>query len=200
MALSKKDILKALGRKKDLVIRPFSEEQLNPNSYDVRLGNWFALLDHEGLQPFYWLMYVKDDLPVCIPSGETVLAHTAEFVGTKGKLFGQIHAKSSTRRKGTSICDCAGYGDVGYFNFWTLELTANTSHYTVVYTGQRIAQMSFTSVVTAPDPYEGQYTTVEWPAAMLPKDCRRNFKSVQYAGPYTLLDLVEERRGKQRGG
>ncbi len=42
------------------------------------------------------------------------------------------------------MCKCAGWGDVGYINRWTMEITNNSSHYYIpLVVGRRIAQIIF---------------------------------------------------------
>ena len=42
------------------------------------------------------------------------------------------------------VCKCAGCGDVGYFNRWTMEITNNSTHHAVILVvGKPIAQIIF---------------------------------------------------------
>jgi len=112
--LSKPQILKHL-KGGNIVIDPFEEKNLNSTSYDVRIGKYIfrqTNLSHtQVLNPFYEksvrAMYSKleiaapvenissktnplynlepNDLIVLIAPGETILAHSIEFVGGSGK-------------------------------------------------------------------------------------------------------------------
>jgi len=167
--------IKRLHSNGSIVIDPFYEKWVGTNSYDFRLSNCFYLLKYEGTEAVYiGPVYVPDDKPLLLPSGQTVLAITKEIIGAKGDIVCQIHARSSTRRMGISICDDAGLGDIGYIDHWTLELTANVSPYGVVKVGQRIGQMLFNQAgfgVYEEKKYGGQYKRA-WPENMIPKNCR----------------------------
>ena len=42
------------------------------------------------------------------------------------------------------VCKCAGWGDVGYVNRWTMEITNNSRRYSIpLVVGRRIAQIIF---------------------------------------------------------
>lgn len=109
-------------------INPYEPKQLQTNSYDLRLGNTFyrVFWDTEG--PFFVGPYVYlDGEKVDIPIGGTLLGMTGERVGTSGKVVAELRSRSTTRRISiTTNCD-AGLGDVGYNDYWTLELTAFVS-------------------------------------------------------------------------
>lgn len=64
-----------------------------------------------------------DALVILLEPGDFILAHTNEFIGTTSPwLTPAMSAKSSSARNGFSICRCAGWGDPGYFNRWTMEI------------------------------------------------------------------------------
>ncbi len=177
MALSDKKILEEM-KKGDIVIHPFSEEQLATSSYDVTLGEWFfreqppkynhALyniwsqehmehvwgadkveravpakeafkkynFDYDGIRP--------DDKVIVLRPGETILAHTQEFIGGKDHITTMMKARSSMGRNFIEVCKCAGWGDVGYVNRWTMEITNNSKNYIIpLVVGRRIAQIIF---------------------------------------------------------
>jgi dCTP deaminase len=55
-----------------------------------------------------------------------------------------MKARSSLGRNFIEICKCAGWGDVGYINRWTMEITNNSRHYAIpLRVGMRIAQLIF---------------------------------------------------------
>jgi dCTP deaminase len=79
--------------------------------------------------------------------GETILAHTQEFIGTHRNYTTQMHARSSAGRSMIGVCKCAGKGDVGFFNRWTMEITSFSRHHTIpLKVGMRIAQIDFLPV------------------------------------------------------
>lgn len=118
--------------------------------------------------------------------GEMVLGHTEEFIGgASNRITTMMKARSSVGRNGLEICRCAGMGDVGYFQRWTLEIV-NSSIYTVAFPrGRRVGQLLFFEVepVDKEDVYssDGKYQTstsldelrASWsPDQMLPKQWR----------------------------
>lgn len=55
-----------------------------------------------------------------------------------------MKARSSLGRNFIEICKCAGWGDVGYVNRWTMEITNNSRYYTIpLVVGRRVAQIVF---------------------------------------------------------
>jgi dCTP deaminase len=180
------DILAAM-RRKDIEISPYDPDQLQTNSYDLRLGNTFYELFWDAQGPFYVGPYVYlDGEKVDIPIGGTLLGMTKERIGTNGKVVAELRSRSTTRRKGGTTNIDAGLGDIGYNNYWTVELTAFTfmrqmdflkrgepvlSNPTLT-VGSVVAQMVFYECKSEPTrKYNGQYQ-VEWPLNMIPKDCR----------------------------
>ena len=122
MILSGKEIQKRLG--KDLFIEPFRKEQLNPNSYNLRL--------HDEL-----LMYTDDVLDmkrenkvekITIPPEGLVLAPNRLYLGRTKEYTRTLHlvpmleGRSSVGRLGLFIHVTAGFGDVGFSGYWTLEI------------------------------------------------------------------------------
>lgn len=89
-----------------------------------------------------------DDLVILVAAGETVLCHTEEFIGGRGGVVTtMMKARSSLGRNFVEVCKCAGWGDVGYVNRWTMEVTNNSRYYTVpLVVGRRIGQMVFFEV------------------------------------------------------
>lgn len=203
-------------KKGDIVISPFSEEQLATSSYDVTLGEWFyreqppkynhslyniwdqAHVEHvwgagevERAVPakvafakynFEWNGIHPDDKVIVLRPGETILAHTNEFIGGKDHITTMMKARSSMGRNFIEVCKCAGWGDVGYVNRWTMEITNNSKNYIIpLVVGRRIAQIIFfeTGSILAKDyATSGKYATTtdikqlkkDWkPEMMLPR-------------------------------
>ncbi len=88
-----------------------------------------------------------DDKVILLRPGETILAHTQEFIGGRNRVVAKMYARSSMGRNFVEVCKDAGWGDVGYFNRWTMEVTNNSQHFTIpLVVGRRIAQMVFYEV------------------------------------------------------
>lgn len=85
-----------------------------------------------------------DDPVIILAPGETILAHTDEFIGGRRKVTTMMKARSSWGRAFLSVCKDAGWGDVGYFNRWTMEIQNNLKDdWSIVPVGQPIAQIVF---------------------------------------------------------
>jgi len=81
---------------------------------------------------------------ILLAPGETILAHTNEFIGGRDHITTMMKARSSLGRSFIEVCKCAGWGDVGYINRWTMEITNNSSHYYIpLVVGRRIGQLVF---------------------------------------------------------
>lgn len=142
----------------DLIIEPFIRENLGPNSYDVTLGTWFYREQSQLtlFNPFSEISVLETwgepfEIPhgesLVLHPGESVLCHTVEFIGGRRKFASQMRARSSYGRSFITVCRCAGMGDVGYFNRWTMEVTNNARfHPVMLFTGMRVAQIVFEEV------------------------------------------------------
>jgi len=77
-----------------------------------------------------------------------------------------MKARSSLGRSFIEICKCAGWGDVGYVNRWTMEITNNSGRYHIpLVVGRRIAQIVFfeTGAILSSDyPVSGKYQSSEY--------------------------------------
>lgn len=142
---------------------------------------------HEAL-PAYLCMKIKDlgnsihpdERVILIDPGETLLAHTKEFIGGIRYHTSEMRARSSLGRNMIAVCKCAGWGDVGYINRWTMEITNYSRWRTIaLVVGRPIAQIIFHETGMTMGNYgnSGQYqnhTDIQvimqnWlPASMLP--------------------------------
>ncbi len=180
MLLSDKRILEELELG-NIIIEPFSQRQLGTNSYDVRLGEWFFLPNHNMVtvnfsdeadsRAFWGDPHRAEAGLISIRPGDTILAHTIEVVGGHNGFTTSMRARSSIGRSCLSVCKCAGVGDVGFISRWTMEIT-NHSHAVVqLPVGQRVAQILFYEVGETLGEYKGKYgARLNWtPEDMLPK-------------------------------
>jgi len=87
------------------------------------------------------------DKVIMLRPGETILGHTEEFIGGRRNAVAKMYGRSSIGRNFIEVCKDAGWGDVGYFNRWTMEITNNSQHFTIpLVVGRRVAQMVFYEV------------------------------------------------------
>lgn len=120
--LSGLEIKENLGDK--IIIEPFRESALNPNSCNLRLHNELLVYTDKELD-------MKKDNPtkkVIIPAeglllqpGELYLGRTKEYTETHG-FIPMLEGRSSIGRLGLFIHVTAGFGDVGFCGYWTLEI------------------------------------------------------------------------------
>lgn len=122
MILSGREIHKRLDN--DIVIEPFNIAQLNPNSYNLRLHRELLVYDQAELD-----MKKKHRLKnIIIPEeglllqpGRLYLGRTIEYTKTEN-LVPMLEGRSSIGRLGIFIHITAGFGDVGFSGYWTLEM------------------------------------------------------------------------------
>ena len=100
-----------------------------------------AVLEHKNLKG------IAEDHPIILlRPGERVLGHTDEFIGIKPPGTTSMQSRSTTGRMGVAACFCAGWGDSGYFNRWTMEINNLNEHeYVPLPTGLRMAQIVFST-------------------------------------------------------
>ncbi len=115
---------------------------------------------------------------ILLQSYETILAHTQEFIGGRHHITTMMKARSSMGRSGISICKDAGWGDIGYINRWTLEITNFSDYPVALLVGERIGQLVFYYTGIPIAQYHGNYQSSNdlnqlmnnWtPEEMLPK-------------------------------
>lgn len=129
-----------------------------------------------------------EDKIIILGPGETILAHSEEFIGGRNCISTEMRARSSMGRIGITVCKCAGWGDLGFFNRWTMEMSNHLKDTSVVLVVRmRVAQIAFYQVDPLLKTYSqigGQYQTTddtekmmrEWsPYSMLPSFNRDNY-------------------------
>ncbi|HTH14262.1 MAG TPA: dCTP deaminase [Spirochaetia bacterium] len=122
MILSGLEIERRLGS--DIVIEPYDRKLLNPNSYNLRLGDELLVyknpvLDMAKPNDFERLSIPKEGM--LLETGKLYLGRTLEYTATEN-LVPMLEGRSSVGRLGLFIHVTAGFGDVGFRGFWTLEI------------------------------------------------------------------------------
>ena len=122
MILSGKEIQRHMG--KDIVIRPFDPKRLNPNSYNLSLHTELLvyenrLLDMKVPNPVKTLTIPESGL--VLEPDKLYLGRTNEFTQTD-RFVPMLEGRSSVGRLGLFIHVTAGFGDVGFAGYWTLEI------------------------------------------------------------------------------
>ncbi len=99
----------------------------------------------------------EDERIIIVDPGETILAHTEEFIGSRcDSITCNMRGRSTTGRNRIKICSDAGLGDIGYHNRWTMEITNLGKARTVLACGRRIGQMSFHRTEPVEEDYVAQ--------------------------------------------
>lgn len=141
MILTGPEILRqcAEGR---IVIEPFDERQLNPNSYNLRLADTLKVyLPAAEYDPSAWIpstalpaagLDCHKDNPTWafkIPEegiklypGKLYLGATVERTASD-HFVPMLEGRSSLARLGISVHQTGGFGDMGFAGHWTLEIT-----------------------------------------------------------------------------
>ena len=145
MILSDKKILTAIENG-EIVIEPYRRECLGTNSYDVHLGKTLGLYQDKVLDARKHNKIDYVEIPeegYVIHPGTLYLGATEEYTETHATVpF--LEGKSSVGRLGIDIHATAGKGDVGFCNFWTLEISC--VHPVRVYAGMPIGQLIYFGV------------------------------------------------------
>jgi dCTP deaminase len=138
-------------------IDPFCSEQLNPNSYDFRLGTQIKIYKQYFLDPKKHNRTNTVEIPekgyVLMP-GRIYLGHTAETMGSD-YFVPIIRAKSSIARLGLFVHVTADLIDIGSHNQWTLQL--NPVQPMRIYPNMCIGQVTFWRVFGKITLYKGKY-------------------------------------------
>jgi len=124
MILSGKRIRSSLGG--DIVIDPFQEEQLNPNSYNLTLHNELLVYEEVVLDMRKPNRIRRITIPpegLVLSPNQLYLGRTVERTETHN-LVPMIEGRSSIGRLGLFVHVTAGFGDVGFCGYWTLEMFA----------------------------------------------------------------------------
>ena len=122
MILSGKEIRNKLGN--EIVIEPYNEGQLNPNSYNLRLHNELLVYENNMLDMKKENKANKLIIPpegLVLETGKLYLGRTVEYTKTDSYVP-MLEGRSSIGRLGLFVHITAGFGDVGFSGYWTLEM------------------------------------------------------------------------------
>ncbi len=153
MILSGRQIHQRLG--KEIVIDPFNPDQLNPNSYNLRLHDGLVVYDAPVLDmrtenPVSRITIPPDGLELA--PHRLYLGRTVEYTETDG-VVPMLEGRSSIGRLGLFVHITAGFGDVGFRGYWTLEIFCVQP--IRIYPGVQICQIFYHTIEGDYDGYEG---------------------------------------------
>lgn len=156
MILSGREIKNKQG--KEIVIEPFNEKQLNPNSYNLRLHNELLVYEEEILDMKKENKAKKIIIPedgLLLEPRKLYLGRTVEYTETENYVP-MLEGRSSVGRLGLFIHVTAGFGDVGFRGYWTLEIFCVQP--IIIYPGVELCQIYYHSVEGDCDKYtSGKY-------------------------------------------
>lgn len=122
MILSGKEIAKKLN--KEIFIDPYQPSQLNPNSYNLRLQHELLVYDETVLDMKKANKFRQMTIPeegLVLETDKLYLGRTIEYTRTENYVP-MLEGRSSIGGLGLFIHVTAGFGDVGFAGYWTLEV------------------------------------------------------------------------------
>ncbi|MBC8536517.1 dCTP deaminase [Feifania hominis] len=156
MILSGKEIARRMGS--DIVIEPYDPARLNPNSYNLSLHDELLVYESDSLD---MKLENKTRLVTIPPEGLVLepnrlyLGRTREYTRTEN-LVPMLEGRSSTGRLGLFVHVTAGFGDVGFAGYWTLEIFCIQP--IRIYAGVEICQIYYHTIEGDYEPYRsGKY-------------------------------------------
>jgi dCTP deaminase len=152
MILSGHEILAHLDR--GIVIQPFHEANLNPNSYNLTLHDELMVYEEVVLDMRKSNRVRRLTIPeegLVLSPNQVYLGRTAERTETHG-FVPQIEGRSSIGRLGLFVHVTAGFGDAGFCGYWTLEMFAVQP--VRIYPGVPICQIFYHELRGEVTPYD----------------------------------------------
>ena len=144
MILSGKAIQEKLNQ--EIFIDPFAEKQLNPNSYNLRLHHELLVYDEHKLDMKAENKAHKVVIPeegLLLETNKLYLGRTLEYTKTFNYVP-MLEGRSSIGRLGLFVHITAGFGDVGFCGYWTLEMFCVQP--IRIYPGVEICQIFYHSI------------------------------------------------------
>lgn len=153
MFLSDTDIL-SLVKKGEITLEPFNQKQLQPASYDIRLGNTFIINDAhstkaidpvKGIYPKTQTIEVRDGEEFVLHPGVSILGYSKEKFGSDQYLI-EVNGKSSLARIGLIVHNSASIVNPGHYLNIALELCNLNNVPIILRPGMEIAQLTFSTL------------------------------------------------------
>jgi len=138
----------------NITIKPFYKEQLNPNSYNYRIGNVYRLANDDKL-------YKIPDSGLLLQPNKLYLCSTYENIGSDKYVISLI-GRSSVGRLGLFVQCHSDMGNLGTSHNWTLEISCVQP--IIIYPRMVIGQISFWETTGKIDRlYTNRYTEFNTP-------------------------------------
>jgi len=124
MILSGLEIQRKAEVGQDIIIDPFHRGCLNPNSYNLKLHNQLFIYKNDCLDMKLHNAVDMIEIPyqgMILEPGRLYLGRTWEYTETRNYVP-MLEGRSSMGRLGLCVHVTAGFGDIGFRGYWTLEL------------------------------------------------------------------------------
>ncbi len=148
-----------------ILISPFRESSINPNSYNYHLGAEIKTIppgtEINPLSNFENNLTVMDKKGMILTPGNLYLGVTEEKIGSSSYVISLI-GRSSIGRLGLFMQVSADLSNIGIFHRWTLELVPTVP--IRVYPGIPIGQVSFWKPKGIVKKYSGLLGTLNEPS------------------------------------
>lgn len=134
-----------------LITTPLTENQYQPNSVDLTLGNTFKIIESNAecfkgncIDTKSEIIYTSGKISksYVIEPGEFVLMVSNEILNIPNGIIAFVQGRSSIARLGIQT-EQAGLIDAGFNGTITFEVFNQSKHNIVLYPGMRIAQVYF---------------------------------------------------------
>ena len=126
-----------------IVIDPFDPALINPNSYNLRLHDELMRYEDECLDmrrpPVTRRLAIPEE-GLRLEPNRLYLGRTLEYTETRGYVP-MLEGRSSIGRLGLFVHVTAGFGDVGFRGYWTLEMICVSP--IMIYPGIQICQIFY---------------------------------------------------------
>ena len=126
------------------------EEQIQPASVDIRLGENYSVYDlapgqiidpfHDDIEEYVLEKEIPSDGLVLQP-GEAILADSMESVSLPSYMAGNLTGRSSIGRLHVKVHETAAFFDPGFSGTCVFEIENNLDNPVRLYPGMRIGQM-----------------------------------------------------------
>lgn len=141
----------------NIFIEPFNEKCLNPNSYNLSLFDELVVYDCDVLDMKKEHKTKTIKIPkegLLLEPGKLYLGRTNEYTRTENYVP-MLEGRSSIGRLGLYIHVTAGFGDVGFSGYWTLEIHCVMP--IIIYPNVEICQIYYHKIDGDFETYEGTY-------------------------------------------
>ena len=158
--LSGKEIINAI-KNKEIVISNFDEKNIQPNGYEMHISNvlltpdessFKVYLDQDTLEykrvwdwksPVAYKEIIIPEEGFVLEKGRLYLGVLTEKVGSD-KYVPELKDKSSWAREGKDLRKGAGFGDIGWEGYFTVEIKSDYN--AMIYPNEAVCQVVFHNV------------------------------------------------------